>query len=111
MLTFKINVFMTCLWWGHISYTLLCDLLPGIILSCNRNIDKCYLLEWFNPDEQCVLNTQPCLHSAVGYLNLFGTLNITLLFDGVTVMASLSAYSITEPLGLTLGSQCALETV
>ena len=29
----------------------------------------------------------------------------------VTVMASLSAYSVTEPLGLTLGSQCALETV
>ena len=29
----------------------------------------------------------------------------------VTVMASLSAYSVTEPLGLTLGSQCALQTV
>ena len=29
----------------------------------------------------------------------------------VTVMASLSAYSVTEPLGLTLWSQCALETV
>ena len=29
----------------------------------------------------------------------------------VTVMASLSAYSVTEPLGLTLGSQCTLETV
>ena len=29
----------------------------------------------------------------------------------VTVMASLSVYSVSEPLGLTLGSQCALETV
>ena len=29
----------------------------------------------------------------------------------VTVMAPLSVYSISEPLGLTLGSQCALETV
>ena len=29
----------------------------------------------------------------------------------VMVMASLSAYSVTEPLGLTHGSQCALETV
>ena len=26
-------------------------------------------------------------------------------------MASLPVYSVTEPLGLTLGSQCALETV
>ena len=33
----------------------------------------------------------------------------TVLF--VTVMASLSMYSVTEPLGLTLGSQYALETV
>ena len=29
----------------------------------------------------------------------------------VTVMAPLSAYLVSEPLGLTLGSQCALETV
>ena len=29
----------------------------------------------------------------------------------VTVMASLSVYSVSEPLGLTLESQCALETV
>ena len=28
-----------------------------------------------------------------------------------TVMAALSVYLVTEPLGLTLGSQCALETV
>ena len=31
--------------------------------------------------------------------------------SNVMVMASLSAYSVTEPLGLTLGSQCTLETV
>ena len=30
---------------------------------------------------------------------------------GVMVMASLSVYSVTEPLGLTLGTQCTLETV
>ena len=29
----------------------------------------------------------------------------------VMVMAPLSAYLVSEPLGLTLGSQCALETV
>ena len=29
----------------------------------------------------------------------------------VTVMASLPAYSVSEPLSLTLGSQCTLETV
>lgn len=31
--------------------------------------------------------------------------------QNVTVMAPLSAYLVSEPLGLTLGSQCALETV
>ena len=31
--------------------------------------------------------------------------------SNVTVMAPLSAYLVSEPLGLTLGSQCTLETV
>ena len=47
--------------------------------------------------------------SAHGYQLL--SLATSCLVGNVMVMASLSVYSVTEPLGLTLGSQCALETV
>ena len=49
-----------------------------------------------------------CEAESVATFNLITATNIVI---SVTVMASLSAYSVTEPLGLTLGSQCALETV
>ena len=54
----------------------------------------------------CVLLEDDCFVFGIVWLN-----RQVFVLVVVTVMAPLSAYLISEPLGLTLGSQCSLETV